>query len=897
MNTSRLSEEIQDLMMSTDEEEPKVYFPPSRVVAHFNRYSNNRRKTSSASSRRNSMSSHHSNRSTLSAHGGPQSTHIAQHLRRASIIENRRARLADKAAHAEEVRLRAAIAKATPRTCTNSEMRAAAAIKARERHLAQVVAHCAEEVQRAKRVAEDTREKKAAENLKLKGDMEERLAEAERRRALYQQNQRRTKTTSLPPVEEKKIVTSNWKPRNEEDAARRIQNAWRNRKQRLVIHDFKQLGLTVEMLKKQEFEDAGAFLSEENVLASTSNLLKLYGLRDIDNNIGERTVVRIFLSAFLILGHPTYVLNEGGIQEQDLTEKAEQLLFCFGTLISPSSKSHRFPPLPSQLAALTGSYASFQSAFLAWKDHDSSVLMETMVAQFVELDAIWQIVKNDTDGNIAEDYHEGIQKNKTQILVRLKKLAGPEKAIDMIRTAIRANRKTKLKKKPIRDTKPRAVSSEPNHQAIQSSSYPVTRSWKSIGLVPDNRTVVHELAINKEYRIDVKSRTDTRGPMIQAISRSMRDNLERGDSLWIVGVAETLREKLLRLVVPGKSLYNLISDSLDLKLITDQVMLGSFSYEKFFSFMNSILPNLCAPVRDQEIRTLLQDRDEDPVHRLATLSYVIDLLLLDYANFTLQMHAPMLIKEAVSYEQGCFAKLMETRSLSKTAQWWNRARSKASEDMSRRAVDSVSHSSSSLKPEKIYLHGLVDLTIAVTKLDDHDVPETLELDQERIVRMRSDVLRTVTIEAILLTAKNLLKRDVRSQWRPEAQRMWNLSYEKVQSFLSIVDSRYSMPFTSKNQLSIAIERILSEARQGQANHPVMKVLLQKLQTHILTRLTASSAEDRARATSTASEVLGSSGLCEFVREIGRLVDELAIMGEVDRAAHGKWYDEISNMAS
>lgn len=896
MDPPSISEEIQDLMMSSDEEAPKVYFPPSRVTARFNRHPNSRRKTSAASSRRNSISSHHSNRSTLSTHGGPQSTHIAQHLRRASILENRKARLADKAAHAEEVRLRAAMAKAAPRTSTNSEIRVAAAIKARERHLAQVAAHCAEEVQRAKRVAEDTREKKAAENLKLKGDMEERLAEAERRRVLYQQSQRRTRATFLPPVEEKKFAANNWKPRNDDEAARLIQKAWRNRQRRHVVHNFMQLGLTVDSIKKTEFEDVGALLSQEKVLACTSNIMKLCGLHDNDGaSAEERTAVRIFLSTFLILGHPDYVLSQEGVQEQDLIAKAEQLLLSFGSVISSPQKTSLFSPLSSQLAALAESYASFQSAFLAWKDHDASVLLQTMLAQFVELDAIWQTVKNDTDGGVAEDYREGIQRNQTQLLVRLKRLAGPEKAMDMIRLAVRANRKTKSKKKYVGDIRPRAIQSEPPiDQVHQLSSQPATHSWKSTSLVPDNRTVVHELAINKEYRIDIKSRVDTRGPLNQAISQSMRDSLELGDSMWIVGVAEIIREKLLRLVVPGKSLYNLISETLDLKLIADQVTLGSFSYERFYSFMNSILPKLCAPVRDAEVRALVQDQNEDPIERLAKLIYVIDLLLLDHANFTLQTHAPMLRKEAASYEQGCFSKMVETGSPSRTIQWWNHARARAVEDASRRAADGVSYLSTRLTPERIYSQGLVDLAIAVTKLDDHDLPETLELDRERILRMRSDVLRMITIDAILLTAKNLLKRDVRSQWKLEAQRMWNFPYENVQNFFSIIDSRHTMPFASKNQLSATIERVLNEARTGQASHPVMKVLLRKLKTHILTRLTASSAEDRVRATSTAGETLASSGLCEFVGEIGRLVDELAIVGEVDRAAHGKWYDEISS---
>ncbi|KAG8413541.1 hypothetical protein J3459_015285 [Metarhizium acridum] len=91
-----------------------------------------------------------------------------QHLRRASFLEDRRARLADRAAHAEKVRHRAALAKAAPRGPTASEERALAAQQARERNLAEIVANCAEEVRKAKQVAELTKERREQEVAKMR---------------------------------------------------------------------------------------------------------------------------------------------------------------------------------------------------------------------------------------------------------------------------------------------------------------------------------------------------------------------------------------------------------------------------------------------------------------------------------------------------------------------------------------------------------------------------------------------------------------------------------------------------------------------------------------------------------------------------------------------------------
>src|SRR5271163_1487496 len=234
-----------------DEEESRYYAPPPHIAARFYRKSSSRRKSSTHSSRRSSISSRHS---TLSAHGGPQSNHVAQHLRRASIIESRKARLADRAAHAEQVRLRAAIAKATPRAVYREE-RALAAQAAREKLLAEITARCEEEVKRAKKIAEETKEKKAAEHARLKEEMAEKFAEAARRRSLYQHNFRRPRTASLMAVEEKKPNPTILRRLGEKAAARVIQRSWRLHRRRKAISKFISLELDLVRAQRLTFED------------------------------------------------------------------------------------------------------------------------------------------------------------------------------------------------------------------------------------------------------------------------------------------------------------------------------------------------------------------------------------------------------------------------------------------------------------------------------------------------------------------------------------------------------------------------------------------------------------------------------------------------------------------
>ena len=908
-----MTDDLQDLMMSSDSDERA--FPPPHIAARF--YHSSRRKSSAASSRRNSLTSHHSGRSARSArssHGGPYSTHVAQQLRRASIIESRKARLADRAAHAEQVRLRAAMAKAAPRVASNTESRALAAQQARERLLAQVAANCHSEVERAKKVAEDAREKKAADELRKKDEMHERLAEAEKRRVLYQQSQRRPRHSALPVVDEKKALASLRLPRNEDDAARILQRMWINRQRRKAFTDFARLGLTPECIQQSDLEEARTLLSNDAVLLQTSRVLKYC---PSDDQIDRNALVRIFLSAFMILGQPVAILGSQGPQEQDLVSKAKGLLLAFERLQLFLETGRRAPSIVPMLPSFTIALSKFRDAFTAWKNHDMSVLLSTMLKQFAELDAIWQTIKTSPYKQVTDEYRDSIQENQTLLLVSLKKMLGPGEAMRRVKAEIREARKAKAKKARTAGSKPKAplnriegtssatspVALLQNATSRQPASSrdllsPDTFIRHTASLLPDNRTVMHELALNREYRIDAEPKPERLQSIIQSVSESVHAVLQSdlGD-MWITSFAGNIRKKLLGLVNPGKSMHTMIEEALDVDMITRQVKMGSFSFPQFFTFINSVLPKICAPVRDPQVKALADDDSDDYVARLARLYYVIDLLCLDKANFTLQMNAPMLVEQAASYEERSFGEALQASTPIKALGWWTQARSVLQEDLARRPENN-SQPSPRITPSKIYFQGLVALTISASpEVQDVEVPETLELDIERISQIRSVTLRIIVTASILLTAKNLLKREVRSKWKSEAQRLQDIPYDSPCSvFVSALESAHALPPLTKAQLTGTIERIIADARSGQATHPVMKVLFLKLKSHVLTRLSANSAEERARVTNAAGDVLAGVGLVEFVEQISDIIDELKRIGEVDREAHGKWYDEIAKTA-
>ncbi|EEH06012.1 conserved hypothetical protein [Histoplasma capsulatum G186AR] len=961
-----------DVDMSSDDLNT-VSALPAKLAARFYQKSNGRRRASATSSRRSSISSLHSN---ISAHGGPHSDHVAQHLRRASIIESRKARLADRAAHAEKVRLRAALAKNESKHILREE-RALAAQQAREKLLAEITAKCEEEVRRAKKKAEDMKERKAAEHARQRLEMAEKFAEAEKRRLLYQQNTRRPRTTSLAAAEEKKLAKVAVKQLSRTSATRIIQRAWRNHYARTVVREFREVDLSLERIRALSFEEVGALLSEEKLLTVTAKVLRLCGLQDTEGGaMGERGAVRTFLSSYLILAHPAQVLSSNGEQEQDLIAKGRDLLVIFEQVISQLSAIGVWPAsLTTDLQALSESYNTFFSAFHAWKTHDSSVLIEIMLAQFIELELIWQTVKDDREGGAADDYQKGIRQNQILLLARLKRLAGAEKAMSMVKQALRKSKRDKLKNGASQQSIPRATSVPPSaellpepakspicesfstadHLALaqldQQEMTPRDRFAKALTALPDNRALVHELLINREYKIDQGPYTAIRLQIMNLMCEMMRKDIAKGlGTTWTVAMASVIQDRLLRSLRPGNSLHVLISEVLDPKYVENQCNAGTFSYDAFFEFMSNILPKLCAPYRDPEVKAFASDTSGDAIDRLARLMGIIDLLSLDHTNFLLHVAAPQLIQEGPGYEQRVFSRLLQEGviTLERTREFWRVNRNTIIEDMKKRDPDNMNLD---YKPPaaKIYAQGIVDLVLSNRRLSPELIPETLDMDRGHLEQIRSRAFMIAATASILLSAKNLLKRDVRSQWKSEAERIMTLDFNdiKPERVQSILESSHAMPASTRAQLFSTIKRVLSPATAASitatataaatnssaisispdtvallsSSHsspssssspfsgsdtgnntnatnvdcftdPVTKLMLSRLRAHVLARLSASSASERVRTTATASQSLAAAGMPEFVNEVGKIVESLGKVREVDWLCHGMVYEEV-----
>ncbi|KAI3531009.1 IQ calmodulin-binding domain-containing family protein [Colletotrichum filicis] len=953
-----------------DDTDGRIFTPPPHIAARFYRPSQTRRKDSAASSRRNSISSAHSRCSstqTFTRHGdSDQSKHIAQHLRRTSFLEDRKARLADRAAHAEKVRLRAAMAKASHRDTSLSEERAIAAQQARERNLAEIVASCAEEVKRAKAVAETMKGKREQELVKLRVQMEERLAEAERRREELKgrnatKRARGQSLMSRKPAEASSNTSDEKRARvlSEPEAAEKLQWWWKSLMRRKAVAEFSGLGITIDGVRDTSFDQVLELLAQEEVLVQTARILRICGLQEGETgSVEEMAAVRTFLSAFLILGHPTQVLsNKDGTgdreqvgssqpqpmprndlanpQLQDLVTKARDLLISFENIMSRLTAANNYTPPPTLRSALPEIYATFYNAFLAWKSRDSESLVQLMLLQFVELDMILQTVQESTEDAAAEQYRESIKSNQVQLIVRIKKLAGQEKGKKMIGDAVRKARKARAAKKPTGDMKPRVAENVPGEASATAESLvspdsqtltppptpakghtkpqPIEIKPGFGGLLPDNRIVVHELAINREYRIPSSEYREHHAAVQIPLFAGMRasieeDNMDASFAYFVI-MMRYLKDNLQRLVKPGAYMHTTISEILDVEVAERQFQMGNFSYEKFFTSMANLLPKLCAPFRDDEAKDLVENKLQNGslVDRVEALTEFVDFMLCDYVNYMFSTAAPQLIESATGYERKRFTGALESgaHDLSAAETAWRSARSKVLAEARKRDPEGINHPKNRPTDDKIYAQLLVDSFTQPAPIAVDKVPEMLGLDYKRMVRLSLASQRIVTTGAILLQCKNLLKRDVRTPWKTEATRITAVLEADhdnvettVQGVMAALEAGRSMPAATKTHLKALVTKVLKASQDSmkksiEPTEPVLRLLLARLRGHMNARLTAGSAKEKLNAATTAHEKLAGLGLAEFAVQVREMLDEISKVGAVDRAAHGSWWNEVA----
>ncbi|KAF8560637.1 hypothetical protein P879_08650 [Paragonimus westermani] len=293
-----------------------------------------------------------------------------------------------------------------------------------------------------------------------------------------------------------------------------------------------------------------------------------------------------------------------------------------------------------------------------------------------------------------------------------------------------------------------------------------------------NMSLAHEITVDSEFRIEkCESLEDSlectvKETMKRAFWDLLRSSLEADppDYQPALRLLVEIKQSLNGLVLPNqKTLQKLVDSSLDLDAAREQLnQTGHLSLENYAIQVINLMRQFCAPVRDQEVENLR--KIDDPVEAFRNAFIVLEEMHMDLANFTITQMRPFIRQQAVNYERSKFADFLKAQEvigidgLRRTREWIREAHLRLSP--SNEAVtspnnvpptnvsfsvtggcDSNSEEAIPLTPNNILREAYLAL---LTWPVDKEWPETVVMDQQRLVELGNQLTNIVTLTSLVL---------------------------------------------------------------------------------------------------------------------------------------------------
>ncbi|ROT42480.1 SOK1 protein [Sodiomyces alkalinus F11] len=203
---------------------------------------------------------------------------------------------------------------------------------------------------------------------------------------------------------------------------------------------------------------------------------------------------------------------------------------------------------------------------------------------------------------------------------------------------------------------------------------------------------------------------------------------------------------IIQTLVPGRDRVHL-NEGLNVELLMQQFNKGTADLEKLAYWLAGVLKSHCAPMRDEWVDRMYQklskgNRNNDMgeiVRGLRGLLEVLEAMKLDVANHQIRSLRPILIEDTVLFEQRFFFRQMQEGHFDITpAGLWYR-------DSGRRYRGTVSPAAAqSFGEMAIFFEGLARLMRP--SVDEKEIPTTFVFDEERLLRLRSNMLDAINLE-------------------------------------------------------------------------------------------------------------------------------------------------------
>lgn len=410
-----------------------------------------------------------------------------------------------------------------------------------------------------------------------------------------------------------------------------------------------------------------------------------------------------------------------------------------------------------------------------------------------------------------------------------------------------------------------------------------------------NMALAHEIAVNKDFKLEKFEVPEN------SFQKTVRDTVHK--AFWDLLESELaedppnytqalvllndVRNGLLELLLPQHTkIQQQISEVLDIDLIKQQADAGTLDFQKYAQYVISVMGKLCAPVRDEKIAELTQTSNVVDVFK--GILETIDLMKIDMANFTISVMRPQIQASSVQYEKQKFADFLKIQNdgLKITSEWLGRH------------INVVADSPLDL-PKKISAV-VNDAYLELLEWDmNNPFPETLTVDEVRIMSLRSEFRKLTLAGAVLLVTysqsgpdlcsisalKEQLKNHVMTLLESLEEQgigelrniLENISVQLIHDLTQAVD-KYGV---GQNQLNVAVlpGQILEVT---DPDHRIASLLRRRIKEFLLSTITSQTAEPMKIPT----------GLSSLQHELTQLAGSFLRLTSHNWAVFDEYYTEI-----
>ncbi|KAI1388478.1 T-complex 11 [Hypoxylon trugodes] len=217
----------------------------------------------------------------------------------------------------------------------------------------------------------------------------------------------------------------------------------------------------------------------------------------------------------------------------------------------------------------------------------------------------------------------------------------------------------------------------------------------------------------------------------------------QGEDWCLPQLLKSVKEIIQTLVPQRDRMY--LDEGLNVELIMQQFSKGIADLEKLASWLSGVLKSHCAPMRDEWVDEMYNQLTngnktndmEELVQGMRSLLSVLEAMKLDVANHQIRCLRPILIEDTVHFEQRFFLKKIRDRRMDPgPAQSWYLT---VSQYYSRDPA-----SVQAFGEMGVFFEALCKMVLPST--DPYSHPDTFMFDEERMAKLRSDMLDAVNLE-------------------------------------------------------------------------------------------------------------------------------------------------------